>query len=232
MKTLLACLVFLAALLPVQAGIPFFPYLLQTAIAGEAESQFILGIAYRDGWDGTIKTGSAMAKWHNLALELGDQRPNLLLRRLLQQQIHITQDNVVAKKWLGLAADQGDDYARVILGEMLLEGDGVPADWVSGAEWIRKSAAAGFSPAQLRMGLVYLIGGQSTPKDDIEALAWLIVAAESGSKVAIEIRDEQTHLLGREVASLAVKRSRALRTHSGTAARSSEQHEPSEHAKS
>lgn len=233
MKTFFLLLGFLASLAPVQAGLPFFSYLRQTATDGDAESQLILGLAYRDGWDGTIKADSYVAKWHTLAVELHDQRPNLLLRRLLQQSEHITQDNVTAQKWLSLAAQQGDDYARVILGEMLLEGDGVVADWINGADLLRKSAATGFVPAQFRMGLVYLVGGKTTPKDEVEALAWFIVAAESGSKVAKEFRDEQTQLLGREVAHLAIKRSRLLLIRTGNNAQNTvEQNGPSEHARS
>jgi TPR repeat protein len=93
---------------------------------------------------------------------------------------------------------------------MLLEGDGVPADWRRGMDWIRKSATAGFAPAQFRLGVIYLVGDNATPKNEIEALAWFIVAAEAGSKSAQEFRDERTQLLGREAARLAVKRSRTL----------------------
>lgn len=232
MKTLFLLLVLLASLVPVQAGLPFFPYLQQTASDGDAESQLILGLAYRDGWNGDIKADSFVAKWHNLAVELHDQRPNLLLRRLLQQTERLAQDNETAQKWLSLAAEQGDDYARVILGEMLLEGNGVPSDWIKGAEWIQKSAATGFVPAQFRMGLVYLVGGKTTPQNDVEALAWFIVAAESGSKVAKEFRDEQTQLLGREIARLAIKRSRVLLVRTGSVQNTAEQSDPSEHARS
>ena len=55
-----------------------------------------------------------------------------------------------------------------------------------------------------------MVGGEATPKDEIESLAWFIVAAESGSKLAREYRDERTEMLGREIARLAIKRSRAL----------------------
>ena len=231
-KTILLLLVFLSSLGPAQASVPFISYLRQTANNGDAESQLILGLAYRDGWNGTIKTDSFLAKLHTLSVELHDERPNLFLRRLLQDAEPITQDKVTAQKLLSLAAEQGDDYARVILGEMLLEGDGVPSDWISGAEWIRKSAATGFVPAQFRMGLVYLVGGKSTPQDDVEALAWFIVAAESGSKVAKEFRDEQTQLLGREIARLAIKRSRVLLVRAGTIKNPAEESAPSEHARS
>jgi TPR repeat protein len=86
----------------------------------------------------------------------------------------------------------------------------VPADWRHGAELIRTSAAEGFPPAQYRLGLLYLVGGEGTPKDEVEALAWFIIAADAGLRNAVEFRDERTQMLGREIARLAIKRSRTL----------------------
>jgi hypothetical protein len=210
MKVLLLSLALLAPALPLQAEASFFRYLVETAKQGEAESQFILGMTYCDGWEGIIRTGTAAARWCELAAELNDQRPVFVFGLLQRGKDHIKPDRAEALKWLTAAADRGDNYARVILGEMLLEGDGVPADWRHGVEWMRKSAVAGFAPAQFRLGVVYLVGDASTPKNPVEALAWFIVAAEAGSKCAVEFRDEQAEMLGREVARLAVLRSREL----------------------
>lgn len=210
MKVMLLSLVLLTPFLPVRAEASFLKYLLHTAAQGEAESLFVLGLAHRDGWDGTIKSGSVTAKWHELATEVGDQRPLLVLGLLQRSKDEVLKDGTKAIRFLRLAAEQGDNYAQVILGDMLLEGDGVTADWVSGTELIRKSATAGFAPAQYRLGVIYLVGDQSVPKNDVEALAWFIVAAEAGSKPAQEYRDERTQELGLEVARLAIKRSREL----------------------
>jgi len=210
MKVMLLSLALLAPLLPVPAEASFFNYLQVSAGQGEAESQFILGVAYCDGWDGTIRAGSSAAKWRELASELGDLRPLLVTGLLRNEKARVEQDRAAAVKWLGLAAERGDNYARVILGDMLLEGDGVPADWRRGKEWILQSARAGFAPAQFRLGVIYTVGDRTTPQDDVEALAWFIVAAESGSKAAREYRDERTRELGREVARQAIRRSRAL----------------------
>jgi len=210
MKFLLLALVFLAPALTAQAGGSFFRQLVQSADRGAPESPFVLGLAYGDGWDGIVRVGSFTAKWCEMAAELGDQRPALVLGLLQEDHEPVAKDTTEAVKWLRLAAERGDNYAQVILGDMLLEGDGVPADWRSGADLIRKSAYAGFVPAQFRLGVIYLVGGQQTPKDEIEALAWFIVAAESGSEAARTYRDERTRLLGRDAARLAIKRSRDL----------------------
>ena len=188
----------------------FFGYLVHSANDGEAESQFILALTFWDGWEGTIRSGSTAARWCDLAAELGDHRPEFVFGLLQREKDRVKPDGAEALKWLNRAAERGDDYARVILGEKLLEGDGLPADWRRGAEWIRKSANAGFAPAQFRLGVIYLVGDSATPKNEVEALAWFIVAAEAGSKPAQAYRDQQTSLVGREVARLAIIRSRAL----------------------
>lgn len=210
MKTLLLSLALLVPASSEATEGSFFRYLQATAELGEAESQFVLGLAHRDGWDGSIKPDSALAKWRELAGERGDHRAFLLLGLLQRETRGLAKNNSAALRWIESAADRGDDYARVILGDMLLEGDGVPADWRRGVALFQKSASAGFAPAQFRLGIVYLVGHEATPRDEIEALAWFIVAAESGSEVAAAYRDERTQVLGKEVARLAVRRSRTL----------------------
>ena len=214
MKVLLLSLVLLASIRPIRADGTFIRYLQVTAAQGEPESKFILGLAYSDGWDGKLKPGTTAAKWWELAGELNDLRPTLVFGLLQRENDRLPKDGAKALDYLSQAAEQGDNYARVLLAEMLLEGDGVAADWRRGMAWMQKSAAAGFAPAQFRLGVIYLVGDKSTPKNEIEALAWFIVAAESGSKTAEEYRDERTQLLGRDAARLAIKRSRVLKTKS------------------
>lgn len=210
MKVLLLSLALSISALPAQAAYSFIEYLQTSASRGEAESQLVLGLAYRDGWDGTIKPGLITFRWCELAAEAGDPRPAFVLGLLQKEKDRIAKDEAKAMRWLSAAADHGDNYARVLLGEILLEGNGVPPDWRRGTNWIRQAALDGFVPGQFRLGIIYLIGDVAIPKDDVEALAWFIVAAESGSQAAIELRDKRTKLLGQNVSYLALKRSRAL----------------------
>lgn len=210
MKVFLLSLALLIPALHLQAEGTFYRYLQDAASQDDAEAQCILGLVCRDGWSGTIKPGSIVAKWRELAKEMHDERPELLLRVLAKESVPVLRDEAKAIAWLGSAAGHGDNYAQVILGDMLLEGDGVTANWLGGTEWMKKSADAGFAPAQFRLGLIYMVGDASLPMDQIESLAWFIVAAASGSKPAQEYRDERTQLLGREIARLAIKRSGML----------------------
>jgi uncharacterized protein len=218
LKVLLLSLVLITPALPVLAEVSFTRYLEVSAGQGEAESELVLGLAYRDGWDGSIKPGTIAARWCDLGAEQDDMRPAFVLGLLQKENKPIGKDEARAMQCLNSAAGKGDNYARVLLGEMLLEGNGVPVDWRRGSELIRKSALAGFSPAQFRLGVIYLVGDAATPKDDIEALAWFIVASESGSRVAQQLRDKRTEVLGRDAAREAIKRSRALLMNDQTAA--------------
>lgn len=209
-RSLLFLLGLTVAFVPVRAKDSFLKYLLETASQGEAESQFILGLAYRDGWDGSIKPGTIAARWCEVAAEMDDHRPELVFGLLQQGGEQVMPDAARAVEYLTRAARQGDNYAQVLLGEMLLEGKGVPPDWRSGTEWIRKSAVAGFPQAQFRLGVIYLVGDEATPENEIEALAWFILAAEAGSDSARALRDERTQSLGHEAIYQAVKRSRTL----------------------
>jgi TPR repeat protein len=211
LKVFLLSLAFLASIPPLQAERSYWRQLRESAAGGEAEAQLILGLVYRDGWEGTIRPDTLAIRWRDLAAELDDSRPALVLALLQREKQPVPPDPAQAAKWLHLAAGRGDPYAQVILAEMLLEGNGVPADWRQGVSWMTKSAATGFAPAQLRLGVIHLVGDESLPKNEIEALAWFIVAAEAGSKLAGEFRDEHTPLLGREAARLAVLRSRDLK---------------------
>lgn len=214
-------LVALALGLPVltgQAATSFLKYLEVTANEGEAESQLVLGLAYQDGWDGTLKPGTIAFRWRELAAEARDLRPSFVLGLLKNEKAPVAKDAARALGWLNAAADHGDNYAQVLLGEMWLQGLGVPFDWSRGAERIRQAALAGFPPGQYRLGIVYLVGDAATPKDEVEALAWFIVAAEAGLPAARELRDQQTKLLGRDVARLAIKRSRVILGKDGGAA--------------
>jgi len=182
LKVFVLSLALLALIPPVQAERSYWRHLQESADRGEAEAQLILGLAYRDGWDGTIRSGTLAARWRDLAAELDDSRPTLMLALLQREKEPVPPDQAQAGKWLRQAAERGDPYAQVILAEILLEGNGVPADWRHGVEWMTRSATTGFAPAQLRLGVIYLVGDETLPKNEIEALAWFIVAAEAGSR--------------------------------------------------
>ncbi|MBI3884513.1 MAG: sel1 repeat family protein [Opitutae bacterium] len=196
MKVLLLSLALVAPALSAPAEGSFLRYLRETAARDDTESMFVLGLVQRDGWAGKIEPDSLCAKWRDLAAELGDRRPGLLLGLLQREKTPVRPDGAVALTLLERAADQGDNYAEVILGDILLEGDGVPADWRRGLERLRRAAHAGFAPAQFRLGVAFYVGNEALPKDDIESLAWFILAAEAGSAHAAAYRDEQTRALG------------------------------------
>lgn len=67
-------------------------------------------------------------------------------------------------------------------------GGWLPTAALADAEDIRRNALAGSVDAQLEMGILYEFGFHM-PDNEIEALAWYLLAAENGSKRAGERRD-------------------------------------------
>ena len=66
-------------------------------------------------------------------------------------------------------------------------------------EQMRRSAEQGNADAQLEMGILYEFG-YNMPKNDINALAWYMHAADQGSELAIKRRDLlKSHMTPEEV---------------------------------
>ncbi|MDZ4816011.1 MAG: tetratricopeptide repeat protein, partial [Verrucomicrobiota bacterium] len=80
---------------------------------------------------------------------------------------------------------------------------------VEAVKWYRKAAEQGNASAQFNLGLKYA-KGEGVPKDEIEGLAWFILAAVSGEKKAVGNRNSMEHRLGREVTLLAQQRSKEI----------------------
>ena len=94
------------------------PALVAAAEQGDAQSQYELGIAYRN--------------YYNQYLRSDEQRPF----------------QIEAAKWIRKAADQGHAEAQRVLSRMYLFGEGVSRDYEKSDEWLIKAAQNGSSEAQ------------------------------------------------------------------------------------
>lgn len=96
----------------------------------------------------------------------------------------INADEKAALRWIGKAADQGNTAAQFELGSYYtLEPH---RDWKRAADRLRQSALQGFAPAQISLGMLYLVGAGVT-KNRIEAYAWISLAAEQGERDALDL---------------------------------------------
>ena len=80
-------------------------------------------------------------------------------------------------------------------------------------KWYLKAAKQGDAAAQCTIGAIYH-NGDGVPVDEIEGLAWVILAAEKGNKPMIQMRDmakrETEYKLGPEAVLKAQQRSKEL----------------------
>ena len=124
------------------------------------------------------------------AYERGDFVVARLELRPLAQQGHSG-----AQWWMGVmdreeeslnrnrkAANQGDANAQWRLGVAYRwNEDGVPQqDFIEAVKWFRKAAERGHADAQLSLGLMYE-AGTGVPENDVQAHAWINIAAAQGN---------------------------------------------------
>ena len=98
-------------------------------------------------------------------------------------------NHIEAAKCFRKSAEQGVAAAQYNLGIAYLDGHGVPQDYTEAARWWRKASEQGYVNAQCNLGMLYH-NGQGVPKDYVESLKWFKIAAATGDKKSVELRDK------------------------------------------
>ena len=93
----------------------------------------------------------------------------------------VQQDLIEAVKWYTRAAEQGHAEAQAYLGFMYMTGRGVRRDDAQAATWHRKAAERGNALGQYNLGLMYLHGRGGIEQSQVNAWAWLKLAAEQNN---------------------------------------------------
>ena len=107
------------------------------AEAGDAESQFELGLHYcadEDNYDATLL-------WYRKAAEQGFLKAQRRLALIYGNGLKVTRDRARMAHWVRMSAEQGDYNAQVFLSQLYEDGDGLPQDDALAAEWLRKAEA-------------------------------------------------------------------------------------------
>ena len=84
-----------------------FPFVLKSAEAGDASSQNLIGVSYRDG-DGTKKNMEQAKDWFLKAAQQNDPKSQSNLSHLLGVDSPASPDRKEALKWLLIAKDNGE----------------------------------------------------------------------------------------------------------------------------
>jgi len=142
----------------------------------------------------------AFEKQHyNLALkeirkELGtNHEAQFLMAQMYEKGLGIVQNPHRAIKWYARAADSGDLESSYALGALFESGAGgeLPKNYSESRRWFQRSAEQGHANSQFRLGAMLNIG-RGGAKNRTEALAWVAIAQESGSKLAKDFNDAHT----------------------------------------
>jgi len=129
-------------------------------------------------------------KWYKKAAEQDHVSAALNLGVMYNQGIGVKLDYTQAVKWYKVAADKGSIKAQLNLGILYDLGRGTKRDVVKAAEYYRKAAEKGMRDAQYNLGIIYYNGTGGIKRDYIESYAWLALAKEQGSELAVIYKDK------------------------------------------
>ena len=115
-------------------------WMLLAAEHGDANTQFWLGVAYKDDWFGTTDSELAL-KWYQKAADAGDPDAQVELGQKYADGDGVKRSYELAAKWFRKAAEHvpdlgGAGQGRSRLGQLYMEGLGVPRDYVQAYIWL------------------------------------------------------------------------------------------------
>ena len=132
----------------------------QKALAGDALTQNVTGMAYKYGKFGVPQDHAASIKWYRKAAEQGDADAQFNLGRVYDRPIGM--------------------YAK---------SRAAPQDDLEAVNWYGKAAQQGYAPAQSNLAEIYAAGGSGVPQDFVQAYFWMSLAASSGNELAQQKRE-------------------------------------------
>jgi len=128
----------------------------QAAEQGNANAQYGLGLAYKDGVGSLAQNDRKAMEWFRKAAAQGHAvAQGMIGDAYLLGVAGVAKNEKRAMEWFGKAvpglrtmAEQGDDNAQLYLWYLLYNGFGVAKDEAQAIKWLKKSAAQGNKRAQ------------------------------------------------------------------------------------
>ena len=150
-------------------------YSRMAADAGDASSQYNLGVMYEKG-DVVKKDINEAVRLIKLSAAQGFPFAQDKLGFYYLTGLGLQKNEMEGLRWIKLAAEQGDAGAQYNLGLAYFKGTIPPSNIAEAIRWWRLSADQGFAAAQTSIGSAYLMGN-GLKKDLSEALKWYKLAA-------------------------------------------------------
>jgi TPR repeat protein len=161
---------------------PAKPSLFQLATQGDAQAQYLLGVAHRDG-KGAKKDFDEAASWFAMAAGNGIAPAAIELARAYEQGAGGRRDLGQAARWWYRAGELGEATARARFLAMLLAGETAGFAGPATVEWLEPTAREGDVRSILGLGDIYE-KGLGLPADVDKARAWYLQAAFAGNAEA------------------------------------------------
>jgi TPR repeat protein len=148
------------------------PRPLATAVAGDAQLQFELGVRYLAG-EGVAMDSAEALKWLEMAAGGGHTGARYDLGVMYKSGFGVQRNDALATQWFDLAARQNHAEAQYQMALMQKEGTGVPIDLVKSYTWAHIGAIQGHIGAiALRENLLQVMTPQQVKDGQRAARVW------------------------------------------------------------
>jgi len=143
------------------------------AEAGEATSQFGMGLLYANGFGVALNDDQAL-KWYGLAADQGHPQAQCNLAVMYENGWGVPQSNEAALNWYLLAAEQGVTPAQISVAKMYRDGFAVGKDHVMSRKWFAIATRLGDSNASVKLeDLALMMSAEELAEGDELANAWM-----------------------------------------------------------
>ena len=181
----------------------------KAASLGDTYALNNLGSCYLEG-TGVKKDAQKGVLYYEKSAALGNQLAHRNLAYLYKHGIGVKKNLPKAATWYEKSARLGDIKAANLLGILYEQGgEGLTKDLSKAFTYYQQAARGGNIYAQRNVG-VYLMVGQGTPKNKIEAYAWLHLSANRGFLKAGRERDALETTMRESDVRQALKKSQKL----------------------
>ncbi|WP_343618669.1 tetratricopeptide repeat protein [Ralstonia sp.] len=160
-----------------------FSIQLQRAVAGDADAQFAVAEALRQGM-GVDKNLSQALRWYREAAEQGHVLAQNNLGSMLLNGMGTDKNPAEATIWYRKAAEQGEAVAQFNLALRHLHGTGAPQSDTEAADWLKKAAEQGYAEAVGQLGTLCRFG-RGIPQNFVRAAELHTLAALEGDVTSI-----------------------------------------------
>lgn len=156
----------------------------ESAKAGNADAQFVLGVMHVKSDLPSINYEQAL-NWFTQAANQEHAKAQFYLGAMYENGRGVEIDHAKAIKWFTSSAENGYPIAQNHLGWMLANGKGIAQDHEKAVYWFRKAAEKKYSVAQANLSTMYR-DGKGVRSDLRLARTWWNLALEGDSDSAFK----------------------------------------------